>query len=365
MAPARSAVDRYGVPRVQPFAPSMATQIGPPLGGGGVAAPQPIAAGQIIARVGSERILAGDVLPQVNRILEDNQDQIPPQQVEEARRYLIQQHLKPMIQQKLVYAEAKRSIPAESFANVEKRLVEQFEKNTLAELYEKTETSDPLALDAKLQEMGASLIQLRRNYMEQALASHWISGQIDNDREITRDEMLDYYQQHAEDFRFDSKARWEELMVRPELFPSKAAAYAALAEMGNQVLRGVPLADIARQASQGVTAGEGGQYDWTHQGSLVSSETDVALFSLPVGQMSQIFEDQFGFHIIRVIERQLSGQVPFEEAQASIREEIRSVRRDEQVEQYLAKLSETVRVWTIFDDEPETQIGAADGPEFR
>ena len=69
--------------------------------------------------------------------------------------------------------------------------------------------------------------------------------------------------------------------------PNHDEAYATVAALGNRVLAGASLADVAKSASEGPTARQGGQRDWTHKGSLSSETLNQALFSLPVGQLSQ------------------------------------------------------------------------------
>ena len=92
-------------------------------------------------------------------------------------------------------------------------------------------------------------------------------------------------------------------MVRIDKYRSKTDAYAAIACMGNQVLAGKPLAQVAKAQSDGPTADQGGLRDWTGKGSLVAQQLDLALFGLPVGQLSPILESESGYHIIRVVER--------------------------------------------------------------
>ena len=129
-----------------------------------------------------------------------------------------------------------------------------------------------------------------------------------------------------------------------------------LAVMGNEVLAGRPFEEVARARSEGPTAQAGGTFDWTGKGSLASKPLDEAIFSLPVGQLSTILEDESALHIVRVIERQDAGRTPFLEAQVQIRQTLRDERRRKQVESYLAKLREQTPIWTVFDD---------DGPQPR
>jgi parvulin-like peptidyl-prolyl isomerase len=125
--------------------------------------------------------------------------------------------------------------------------------------------------------------------------------------------------------------------------------------MGNDILRGVAWADVARQGSTGPTAQQGGQRDWTTQGSLASQALDGALFSLPLNVPSQILEDERGFHIIRVLERVDAGRVPFRDAQVKIKEQIDKDRQQKAVQEYQAKLRKETHVWTVFDDPDSAQ----------
>ena len=77
--------------------------------------------------------------------------------------------------------------------------------------------------------------------------------------------------------------------------------------------------------SQDISATDGGVHSWTNKDSLVSEVLDEAIFTLPVGQLSQILEDKRGFHIVRVVERERSDGDSFYR-HASRRSKRRSVK---------------------------------------
>ena len=79
------------------------------------------------------------------------------------------------------------------------------------------------------------------------------------------------------------------------------------------------------------------------------------LFALPPNELSQIIESDYGFHIIRVLDREEAGRSPFFQEQSSIKAKLQKEKRDAAVEEYLAKVREKTRVWTIFDDQPAPQ----------
>ena len=306
---------------------------------------------QAIARVGLVAILESEVAGGVNEILEKNKDRIPPGQLEAQRKLLIQQRLRNRIETMLIYQDARKAIPPEGWTHIEKQLTKQFEEVELEKMMQRADAKTRHELDQKLRELGTSLEREKRGFMERTLAQQWVRQQVKKDDEITYDQMLIYYRDHQADFTKPARARWEELMVRFATYPDKAAAYEALARMGNQVLGGAPLADVAKAGSDGATAADGGQWKWTTKGSLVCEELDKALFGLPIGQLSPIIEGPTGLHIIRVTEREEASVAPFLSAQVDIRQKIVQQRSEKQLKEYLARLEAKTPIWTIFDSD--------------
>lgn len=313
--------------------------------------PSPCEGAQIIARVGSDVILVSEVMPAVNQILAENKDRIPSRQLERQRQSLTLQLLKQQIEIKLIYQDAKRVIPAENLPKIEERLSERFETVEIPERMKLANARSRRELEEKLRQLGTSLYRARRSFIERTLAQQWAQQQIKFDKEIPYHEILAYYHQHLADYQKPARARWEQLMVRKSTCSSKAEAVAALAAMGNQVIDGAPFAEVASAGSEGITASEGGLRDWTTQGALVSEVLDQAIFGLPVGSLSRILEDEQGFHIIRVIEREPVTRTPFVEAQVEIREKLEKLTRRAQLQDYLARLKEEIPVWTVFDEQ--------------
>ena len=213
-------------------------------------------------------------------------------------------------------------------------------------------------LEDHLRKTGRSLEWERRSFFEKNLYSGWVQQQLKSDESVPLGDVLGYYTEHHADYEFKAKARWEELMVSFDRFPDQAAAWAEIVNMGIAVQKGSPLAEIAKAKSHGVTAYNGGAYDWTTQGSLMAKNIDENIFGLPIGALSQIITTDRGFHIVRVLERKPAGRKSFEETQAEITKMLKEEKRDNQIKKYLDGLRQKTPVWTIFDDQP----GGIDGP---
>jgi parvulin-like peptidyl-prolyl isomerase len=180
--------------------------------------------------------------------------------------------------------------------------------------------------------------------------------QVSDEADLTydRDQMMEYYLGHLDEFERPARVRWQELMARFSKYPSKEAAGAAIAHMGNQVAAGAPMEQVAQAHSDGTTASKGGLRDWTREGSLVSEQLNQELFGLPIGELSPIIESESGYHILRVMEREPATHTGFVEVQEEIQRKIKGQRTKQQFRSYLSRLRERIPVWTIFDDlQPE------------
>jgi parvulin-like peptidyl-prolyl isomerase len=319
----------------------------------------------VLALVANQPILAGDLLPQINRFVRANGDNIPASQLEAQKPQWMKLMLKQAIDTKLAYVDFLRTIPPERLEFVQEKIKEQFDEVELPKAMEKAGVHTPAELDAELRKLGSSLEKQRRGFAEQVLAKEMIRQHVKKDEEVTHEEMLAYYRAHQDEFSVPARARWEHLEVRFDKFPSKEDAYRELAQMGNEVLRGAPFAAVAQRRSQGIDAEKGGVNDWTNKESLRSNALDEAVFSLPLNSMSRIIEDEDAFHIVRVIERQPAGMMPFVEAQVKIKEQIRKQRLQDQMTAYLDRLREQTPVWTAFDDEPTDLFARPPGAQSR
>jgi len=303
---------------------------------------------RIVARVGSEVILASEVMSGINQLIAANKDRLSEDELRKEIDEELKRRLDAAVDTKLLWLDAKRTIPPEAYDELERRVSEYFETKEVPELIKRAKLADRRELDQKLCELGTSLEKRKRAFLEMAVAREWLRQKSKAEAEVTLDEIRTYYDSHPDEFQHTGRAKWEELMVRFSEHPNKAEAHAKIAWMGNQVLAGHPLAEVARAHSEGSTASEGGQWDWTTQGCLAAEVLDRAVFALPVGQLSPILESDRGYHIVRVIEREDAHRTPFAEAQADIREKLKAERQEEQAKEVLAKLRREIPVWTAY-----------------
>jgi parvulin-like peptidyl-prolyl isomerase len=307
----------------------------------------------VVARVGPEVVLAGDLLtPSALAWLEKVSPGLKPEQVKELKLQICRQVLPQHVESLIIYVDACRTIPEDRLPEIEKKVNEAFDQQQLPRLIKDAGVANSLEYEQLIKARGQSLDRIRKTFFERALAQQWVQQKVTSDEEIPHAEMIAWYQNHLADYDFPAKAKFEQLTARITPTQTREQAWNKLAAMGNDVLEGKPFAEIASTRSEGPTAASGGGYDWTTKGSLASKVLDEAIFRLPVGQLSTILDDGTALHIVRVTERTEAGRTPFVEAQVGIRQDLTDERRKREMDDYLAKLKERTPVWTVFDGEP-------------
>lgn len=312
---------------------------------------------QVVANIDGQVVLACDVMWQVNMMIEENRERIPPAQLDEVREQLMKRHVASLVDTKLLYAEFRRNVPPENMPVIEENLRDLFQERDVPRLMKQFKVDDERQLQRELVRLGSSLDDARRAFNEKVLAGEWLRSNVKVNEEINPADLLEYYHDHEADYDYPAQARWEELMVRKSRFKHPGEAYAELAEMGNKVwqkvaanadARGPAFADVAKAKSDGFTADDGGVHDWTTKGALKAKVVDEALFSLEVGRMSRILEDDDSFYIVRVLERKEAGRKPFTDVQTDIRDQLKQDRFRQAVEKYLAEIRRNARIWTAY-----------------
>ncbi len=106
-----------------------------------------------------------------------------------------------------------------------------------------------------------------------------------------------------------------------------------------QAKSGADFAELAQKFSEDPgTRDNGGDLDYFGRGRMVP-EFETAAFALEPGQVSDLVRTQYGFHIIRLVDKKTAVTRPFEEVRAQIEEQLKVQRASEQLAARAAELA--------------------------
>jgi peptidyl-prolyl cis-trans isomerase C len=99
----------------------------------------------------------------------------------------------------------------------------------------------------------------------------------------------------------------------------------------------ITFAEAATKYSQDTTAKEGGDLGFFPRGVMVKPFEEAA-FNTEPGSLSQVFQTQFGFHLVRVIEKKPAGIPPLEEVKSGIKQQLDQASLRKARQQYVSDL---------------------------
>jgi peptidyl-prolyl cis-trans isomerase SurA len=324
-------------------------------------APAGQVAESIIARVNGDVILAQDVYNPIRGALGKAQQEMPASQFQQYSRMMVEKQLRDLVDRQLLLQEAKRNLPEPMVKRLEAAADKEFGKRIESEM-KRMEVNTESELRRKLLETGESLDQIREFQRGSFVAQQYLRFQLDTRLQVSREEMVDYYNLHRDEFKQDGGVVWSEILVSTEKSGSREAALAKAQEIVMRLRDGADFAEVAKAESEGATAPDGGRWDMTTKGSYIVKSVDEELFRLPARKVSDPLEGPKGWHIVRVEEKRNGGETSFVDAQEEIRKKIREQKITKESQRYVQELVAKAHITTIFDKQDQPKSGGERGP---
>jgi len=147
-------------------------------------------------------------------------------------------------------------------------------------------------------------------------------AQLRQNTQVTDKELEDVYKQNIQDYAVPNRVHVEHILLMTvgktdaEVAEIKKKAEDILAQAKK---KGANFEDLAKKYSEDPgSKAKGGDLGWIVQGQTVP-EFEKAAFSLNKGEMSGLIKTQYGFHIIRVLDKETAHTKTFDEVKDTIR----------------------------------------------
>jgi peptidyl-prolyl cis-trans isomerase D len=162
---------------------------------------------------------------------------------------------------------------------------------------------------------------------------------------VSDDQLKAQYQKNIQDYMVPNRVHVEHILLMTvgktdaEVDEIKKKAQDIL----NQAKKSANFEDLAKKYSEDPgTKDKGGDLGWIIQGQTVA-EFEKAAFSLPKGSISDLVKTQYGFHILKIIDKESAHTKPFDEVKDSIRTPLLLSEADRQSGDIADKLSQAIR----------------------
>lgn len=209
----------------------------------------------------------------------------------------------------------------------------------------KNNFSSPEEFDEALKVNNITPAQLKENIKRQ-LMINFILEEARKQVSISDEELLEYYNENKESFLEPEQVHARHILVETE-------------EEANNLLLQLKegltdFAELAKEKSVGPSAPSGGDLGFFAKGQMVKEFEDAA-FSLEPGEISEVVQSQFGYHIIKCEEKKEEYSPTFEEAKERISDTLKDQRETEALSALTSKLREEAVIVFNYDFDAEIE----------
>ncbi len=177
--------------------------------------------------------------------------------------------------------------------------------------------------------------------------------QVQDRVELTDDD-IEYYYQDNRDSQFYSpdQVRASHILLKTNTTMSdeeKAALRQRAEELLAEARDGADFAKLAEEHSEDSSASRGGDLGFFAEGAMVKPFSDAA-FALAPGEISEVVDSPFGYHIILVTEKKAEGYQPLEEVRERIERTLKMEYARDEVPEVAAELMDRLDQGETFED---------------
>ena len=227
---------------------------------------------------------------------------------------------------------------------------------------------EPLSLEEfkkKMEEYGQSFDNVKADVRSGLARNQFMEAQWAGKIDVTEEDARKYYDENPRQFEKPEQVRASHILIKPEFIdpnvdpnadPNEAKAIARTKTEGllKQLKDGADFAELAKSHSICPMAPQGGDLGFFPRGHFDPAFENVA-FELEIGQISEIVETEYGYHIIKVSEHKDASTTSFEQAKDDIVKQLTQTKQSELAEEYIESLKAGANIAYPAGKEPSSQ----------
>lgn len=124
---------------------------------------------------------------------------------------------------------------------------------------------------------------------------------------------------------------------------TKSEAKEKIRKIQQKLDKGEDFAALAKEFSECPSKNNGGDLGYFQRGQMVKSFEAVA-FALKTEEVSDVVETNFGYHIIKVVDKKLEKTIPYENVKNDLAQHLKQEKAKQEINKYIQKLREKSKI---------------------
>jgi peptidyl-prolyl cis-trans isomerase C len=249
--------------------------------------------------------------------------------------------LENLIDRELLYQESQKKGIKVDEAAIDERFKKQF--------------ADEAKLKNILRSMNLSEAGIRSQFMRGMAIRKLVDQEIAPKATVSEKEMKAYYDSNPRFFVQPEQVQASHILIKVDSKADKsqkAEARKELEEIQQRIEKGEDFSVLAKESSECPSSAKGGDLGYFGRGKMAKPFEEAA-FALKPGQVSEIVETRYGYHLIKAMGKRPERTVPYKEAKARIEQRLKREKIQKEVDLYVAKLKEKAKVERLLTEVPK------------
>ena len=201
-------------------------------------------------------------------------------------------------------------------------------------------------LNNALKEMKLSEKEVKSQIKKGLAIQKFIDTQIVQKVMVSDKEVKAYYDSRPNDFKQPAQVKASHILIKIETNADeskKKEARKKIEKIQKKIKKGEAFAALAKESSQCPSSAKGGELGYFSRGQMVKPFEEAA-FALKVGDVSDIVESKFGYHLIKVNDQKDETTIDFEKVKSELQKAIKQDKIKREINSYVAKLRGKAKV---------------------
>jgi peptidyl-prolyl cis-trans isomerase C len=254
---------------------------------------------------------------------------------EEQMKQIRAQVLEDLISNELLYQESQKYGVTIKNDDVEKRYSEV-----------RSQFSDEAQFKSAMDAMNYTEKSLKDDLERMLAVDAFINEELVQKTTVTEDETRDFYDENPNYFTQPEQVRASHILIttnEQDNTEKRETALQKIKEVQTKLKSGEDFASLAEEYSEGPSSKKGGDLGFFQRGQMVKAFEDAA-FALKKGEVSDIVETSFGYHLIIVTDRKAEMTAPYDSVKVNIVQHLQQKRVMEKARVLLDTLRETATI---------------------
>ncbi len=291
---------------------------------------------RVLARVDGTEVTQGELMDEYRILVARLQGRVPPERLAQMQDEMLQGAMDNLIIKKLLLDQVDKQDIEVSDDEIDEIIVSY-----------RQQLPPGTALEQQLASINMSEEEFRRNVARDIRVNKLLEEMMGDSPEPTDEAIAAFHEQHKDDhFAMPERVEASHILVaiQPHATPEEREQAREKTEtLRQQLLDGADFAEVAQSESECPSSARGGDLGVFVRGQMVPP-FEQAAFSQEIGEIGEIVQTDFGYHIILVTERHEAGTQSLEDSKDQIAEFLLGQSREKVLRAYVEELREAADI---------------------